>query len=82
MEQAWAQAQRPGANFRLEELKVEPTWKFPVFMKEKLGLQVGSMVFFIDTGAFRLDPLKLAAKARKKWARTSSTKFIGPKAHL
>ena len=66
VERAWAQARRPGPNFRLavnkllpgllNKLEVGSSLKFPVLIEEKLGLEAGWMVFFIGSGSSGLNP--------------------------
>ena len=47
--------------------------KFPVFMREKLGLATGSKVFFSGSGSFKLDPKSKSLAGPKIWARSTST---------
>ena len=80
MKRAWAQAQRSESNCGLavnklltqgltslvlkKKLEVCLGFKFPVVIKEKLGLEEGSIVFFIGLGL-------------KKWARSTSRPDLG-----
>ena len=51
--------------------------KISVFLREKLGPEPSSKVFFTGLGSFRLDPQSSgSARTRKKWARSTSKCFV------